>query len=86
MGLHLWRDDRPSQRTIAHDYKQGLDRARDEWGLLGVIAYRAFGLPARGFCWVLDVLRFCCERPGRFAGLFLVLVLILIGLAVAGAL
>lgn len=84
-AFHLWSDARSSQRSIAHDYRQGLERTRDEWGLLGVVLYRMFGWPARGACWLLDVLRTSCERPGRFAGLLAVLAVFVIALAIAGA-
>lgn len=84
-AFHLWADARPSQRSIAHDYRQGLERTRDEWGLLGVVLYRLFGWPQRGACWLLDVLRAPCERTGRFAGLVLILILFAIALAIAGA-
>lgn len=83
-AFRLWTDARPSQRSIAHDYKEGLERTRDEWGLLGVVLYRMFGWPQRGVCWLLDVLRAPCERTGRFAGFVVILIGFAIALRIAG--
>lgn len=85
-SVRLWRDPLPSQRGVKADYAKGLEEARDALGLFGVVAYRAFGWPARAVNLLATVLHVASQRPGRFAALLLIVAITVVALAVAGAL
>lgn len=82
-SVRLWRDPRPSQRAVAQDYADGLERAREAFGLAGVVAYRIVGVPQRATNWFAAVLYASSERTGRFAGLLLIVLITGIAVLIA---
>lgn len=82
-SVRLWRDGLPSQRGVKADYQKGLEDARDALGLFGVVVYRAFGWPARALNVFAAVLHVSTQRPGRFAALFLIVLITGIAVLIA---
>lgn len=83
--LHLIRDPLPSMRAVRADYKTGLEDAQQQSGTAAG-AFRVFGLTGQGLGLLFRFLATSCDRPGRFAGLLFITVLLAAALAWAGLL
>jgi hypothetical protein len=73
--LHIVRDPIPSMRAVRADYKTGLADAKQQ-SASAVALYRMFGLPGQAWSATFRFLAVQGDRPGRFAGFLVVIVLL----------
>lgn len=82
--LHYWRDQPPSLRAIWADLCDGGGQVYAGAGLAAAAGYWGLGVPC--FAWVsaCRIAESPAHRPGRAAGVLLLLVVLWVALAVAG--
>jgi hypothetical protein len=84
LHLHPTRYQPPSGAAVLADYIDGYHKMRQHHSaLICVPLYHGFGIPGLALGLGLGPLKECCHRPGRFAGLVIWIVLIIVGLTVA---
>lgn len=79
----IWSEASPAMADIWEDLQDGSDKMADH-GWAWLVPYWAFGVPAFLTACLARLLLDSSARPGRFAALFLAVLLFIAGLDVAG--
>lgn len=81
--LHLIRDPLPSMRAVNADYRAGLEEAQQQSATAAGL-FRTFGRTGHAVGLPLRFLVNCCDRPGRFAALLFITLMLAVSLWWAG--